>query len=250
MDITRDTINKIEELVKENSEIKTVEINGKTFTSNEKLMEIREPIYRINNSYRFNNILSLFTYLSELKTHVLMKDRKVLITIDSCKQITAKTLPDEYGSSEVIAVVNPELPSITFNRYLSLEEFIIQLQTKFVKSDNQEKLLSLVSRFQKNTEVITEDDGITQRIVVSEGAGLQATNQVPPIVKLIAYRTFREIEQPATMYLLRVDKDGEFALFEADGGAWEFDAQNNLRGYLLSILSTHFKDLIDFVVIL
>lgn len=250
MDITRDTINKIEELVNKNSEINTKEINGRIFTSNENLSEIREPVYRIDDYYEFNNISSLFKYLSEIKNHVLMKGKKVLISVDNCRQITAKTLPDEHGQSERIAIVKPKLPSITFNCYLSLEEFIIQLQTKFVKNENQDNLLSLVSRFQRNTEVKTEDDGITQRIVVSEGAGLQATNQVPPIVRLIAYRTFREIEQPDTMYLLRVAKDGAFALFEADGGAWEFDAQNNLRCYLEYELENDYPYLEDFVVIL
>lgn len=49
------------------------------------------------------------------------------------------------------------------------------------------------------------------------------------------FRTFIEIEQPESEFLLRAKKgyEGiEFALFEADGGAWKKEAIDNIAAYL------------------
>ena len=46
------------------------------------------------------------------------------------------------------------------------------------------------------------------------------------------YRTFLEVEQPASDFLLRLDKGGRPALYEADGGAWKLEAKRNIAAYL------------------
>lgn len=43
---------------------------------------------------------------------------------------------------------------------------------------------------------------------------------------------FLEVEQPASDFLLRLDKDGRPALYEADGGAWKLEAKRNIAAYL------------------
>jgi hypothetical protein len=58
-------------------------------------------------------------------------------------------------------------------------------------------------------------------------------------VELRPYRTFREIEQPASKFVLRVKRGGEgqkpgCALFEADGGFWKLEAIENIRKYIAS----------------
>jgi hypothetical protein len=60
-------------------------------------------------------------------------------------------------------------------------------------------------------------------------------------VKLAPYRTFREIAQPASLFVLRLqtsrhgDKP-ECALFEADGGQWKLEAIQALATYLRTAL--------------
>mgnify|MGYP003258251653 FL=1 len=51
------------------------------------------------------------------------------------------------------------------------------------------------------------------------------------------YRTFLEVKQPASDFLLRIDKDGHPALYEADGGAWKLEAKRNIAGYLSAQLA-------------
>ncbi len=38
--------------------------------------------------------------------------------------------------------------------------------------------------------------------------------------------------QPASDFLLRLDKEGRPALYEADGGAWKLEAKRNIAAYL------------------
>lgn len=55
--------------------------------------------------------------------------------------------------------------------------------------------------------------------------------------KLQPYRTFLEVEQPASDFLLRLDKEGRPALYEADGGAWKLEAKRNIAAYLCEQLA-------------
>lgn len=59
------------------------------------------------------------------------------------------------------------------------------------------------------------------------------------ICKLI--RTFLEVEQPESEFLLRVDPDEGIGFFEADGGIWKLEAKKNIADYFLKNMG----DLID-----
>lgn len=58
--------------------------------------------------------------------------------------------------------------------------------------------------------------------------------KVPNPVKLRPYRTFHEVEQPASDFIFRMKSERGIscALFEADGGAWENAAMANIKNYL------------------
>ena len=60
---------------------------------------------------------------------------------------------------------------------------------------------------------------------------------VPNPVELMPYRTFREVTQPTSTFILRLKpgRDGALptcALFEADGGAWKLRAIQSIAAYL------------------
>lgn len=230
MDLTRETITKIEELTKKATAAEVIEVEGRKFTT-KSLTEIEPVKYRIGCCRSFDDLTSLVDYINTIHTHETLKNVKLLV---NCKynSVEVYTEPDIEGTSRTLADASPLLPNITFDRYLGLEEFLIQLLTKFVQTDNVTKLTQLLSRFQSNQTVETIDDGITQKITVSQGQGLNEKVNLNPIVKLQAYRTFREIPQEEVLYLLRVNKSGDIALFEADGGAWKFESQNKVRDYM------------------
>ena len=58
---------------------------------------------------------------------------------------------------------------------------------------------------------------------------------LPNPVTLRPFRTFTEVEQPASSFVFRAkQKDGgmEFMLVEADGGAWRGEAMRNIKEYM------------------
>lgn len=141
-----------------------------------------------------------------------------------------------HGTIKEIAVAKPILPKIKFDYWMSMEEFIIQLQTCFVHTENQEKLISLVSHFNSSTEAKITDDGLGQNVTIKSKSGLNSICAINPIVKLQPYLTYYETEQPETMFLVRVRDGGELRIIEADGGSWKQIARKRVSDYLNSEL--------------
>ena len=125
-----------------------------------------------------------------------------------------------------------DVPSISVNQYMSQEHAVIELQSLYAVTEDRDYLLALLSRIDVNQGVSSVDNGISQEVSVRTGAVLKEQQTVQPIVHLQPYRTFLEVEQPASDFLLRLDKDGHPALYEADGGAWKLEAKRNIAAYL------------------
>ena len=51
------------------------------------------------------------------------------------------------------------------------------------------------------------------------------------------FRTFQEVEQPESEFLLRMDEEGNIGLFEADGGMWKLTARQTIKAFLEANLS-------------
>lgn len=125
-----------------------------------------------------------------------------------------------------------DVPSITVNQSISQERAIVELQSLYAVTPDRDYLLELLSRIDVNQGVSTVDNGVSQEVSVRTGAVLKEQQTVKPIVHLQPYRTFLEVEQPASDFLLRLDKEGRPALYEADGGAWKLEAKRNIAAYL------------------
>ena len=84
----------------------------------------------------------------------------------------------------------------------------------------------------KDSGVTTKDNGVSQTVEVKAGVSLKQNVEINPRVKLQPFRTFLEVAQPESEYLLRVDETGRIGLFEADGGVWKLEAMQNVKEYL------------------
>lgn len=125
-----------------------------------------------------------------------------------------------------------DAPGITVNQEMSQEQAIVELQSLYAVTPDRDYLLALLSRIDVNQGVSTVDNGVSQEVSVRTGAVLKEQQTVKPIVHLQPYRTFLEVEQPASDFLLRLSKSGYPALHEADGGAWRLEAKRNIAAYL------------------
>ncbi len=123
-----------------------------------------------------------------------------------------------------------------------LEELIIRLRAQCADTEGRKKLLDLLSSVSMDDSVSTMDNGVTQRVMTHSGVSLKTAVDVEPYVCLQPYRTFLEVDQPESEFLLRVSADGKVGLFEADGGAWKLEAKRRIRNWLADALDAEIED--------
>ena len=128
-------------------------------------------------------------------------------------------------------------------KFMPLEDFIVGLQVRFADADERKRILALLSNVKHETVKTALDDGVTQVVQARAGVALVSDVAVPNPVLLCAYRTFRDVVQPSSLFVVRVQagKVGglpEVGLFEADGGAWQLQAVARVREWLVAALPT------------
>lgn len=136
-----------------------------------------------------------------------------------------------------------QLPVHDFGHFITLENMIIALRSKYVRTASLDEHIQLVGSIFEESSVVTSDDGISQNVAVRKGVALKANKTINPIVRLTPFRTFSDVEQPASDFLFRIKEGGTAALFEADGGAWENEARRNIAMFLRTELE-ELKDII------
>ena len=125
-----------------------------------------------------------------------------------------------------------DVPQVTIGREMSQQQAIIQLQSVYGATSDRDYLLDMISRMSVNDGVTSDDNGVTQTVTARQGVALKESMPVRPIVQLQPYRTFLEVKQPVSEFLLRVGKDGSIALYEADGGVWRLEAKHLIADWL------------------
>ena len=121
------------------------------------------------------------------------------------------------------------------------EKAIIELRSGFAPGEGVDYLLNLLGRISRVDSVVTEDNGVSQSVEARSGIALKKMEEIRPRVKLRPFRTFLEVEQPESEFLVQLDKEGRVGLFEADGGMWKIAAKNAIVGYFNDAL----EDLVD-----
>lgn len=126
-----------------------------------------------------------------------------------------------------------------FGNYYDQEMFIIQLQAQFVNDENLQKVLKVVGNVQNETIIGSKDNGMTQTATVKQGIVKVENVELPNPINLKPKRTFPEVAQVESSYVLRMSKNNviSFALFEADGGQWEVSAIHRIKDHLESVLA-------------
>jgi hypothetical protein len=172
--------------------------------------------------------------LAEVDTivHIISESRVDLLTSE----------PDEWNRRETLArAVLPSACQFRFGNWLEPEDFVIGLLTNFVATGaDHTRLLKLVSNLASESVTIANDDGYSQQAVTRQGVVGKETEKVTPRMKLAPYRTFREVTQPTSEFVLRLrSREGRppvAALFEADGAEWRNDAISNIQKFLAAEL--------------
>lgn len=123
-----------------------------------------------------------------------------------------------------------------FNISIPLKQFIVYIQSSFVQDEVTSTILRVLGSVVQGREAEYTDDGLTQRVTARAGVTRREVVDLPNPVTLRPFRTFMDIEQPASLFVLRLNagRDGEqpsVSLTEADGGAWKNQAIASIKEF-------------------
>lgn len=159
----------------------------------------------------------------------------VFITVDSP---TSVTITDQISKNDddrfEPLVAAADTPNLIFDKFISRQEAMIMLQARFVPTDARKVLLAALGNIVADEELQQEDDGVGQRVTTQKGINRSEEKIVNPVL-LRPFRTFTEIEQPESPFIVRLhqsDDDIKVAIFEADGGAWRNTARQSIKAFL------------------
>lgn len=171
-----------------------------------------------------------------------MIDKIVSLKETKTFEIGGQTYTDGHLTRIPPHVDRPEAdaPGI-YTGFRSREVALIELRSLFIPNEGTAYLLDLLGRMTDEKSVSTNDNGVTQTVEARQGVALNALVEVKPRVLLRPFRTFLEVEQPESEFLLRVHPEEGIGFFEADGGIWKLEAKKNIADYF----NTNLADLIE-----
>ena len=208
------------------AENKTYEIDGQTY-SDHALVHIPKKY----DSPGLFELAGLDGIVKVVKTEIGRLNAPLIVRVTSPTYVDVFTTYREDMHRDRAYMARAEVPGFA-DGYCDHMETIIRLRSRFAANDGQGYLLKLLSRMNMEQDATTTDNGVTQTVTARQGISLNQLEVVKPIVKLRPYRTFLEVEQPESEFLLRIDDKGRVGLFEADGGAWKLQAKQNVLAYI------------------
>lgn len=171
----------------------------------------------------------------------LFCDDQILVQVVSYNHVRVYTALDGEMDRRYLYKCQADTPEAKTDRWLDHEAAIIQLQSMYIPNEDTAYLLNLLSSVSKDSKVTTLDNGVTQTVEARKGVALMGNVQVKPRVTLRPFRTFLEVEQPESEFILRLNDNGEINLIGADGGAWKLEAVRSIAAYF----EENLKDLVE-----
>jgi len=189
------------------------------------------------------SLTSLVTYIKEnVDRHQL--DQLMVHVESPIDVIVVSRLGSVYRDREKFIHSKYHVPSFDceFDAYYNIEDFRVWMMTNFADTSDRQAILRLIGNITDSKVATSSDDGISQAVESRIGIAKVETAMVPNPVNLIPFRTFPEVIQPVSAFILRMasgirdDELPKVALFQADGGAWKQAAMINVQIWLRSEL--------------
>ena len=236
----KEAIEKIEQLVKDSY---TVNVNGNVYSVRNLEPVLFEPKAR---PVTVATLTGFVDFINHNIDGLDLKDSYIVAVDSPCDVELSSALSPKDRRRECVlqAELDTKMQTFPFGQFMPQEEFIIKLHSLFEKKegDDFDYAARVVSKITQSDSADTEDDGISQQVTVKKGisGALKEKETIKPIVRLSPYRTFREIEQPESQFLLRINTSEctpKIALFEADGGQWRNEARLRIAEFLKDKIS-------------
>lgn len=226
----KEAIDRILEL----SEIKVLKINDRQYTTK----NVHPVLNPMQTALEVMTLQGIVDYIKLNIDDNLLNDKSLFIHVVSNGQV--KLLGDTEGNFKqrptyMTATFNN--PRFQFGIFHDVEEFIIGVQSFFVLTNQAKQLLKVVGNLKDEKVKTSQDDGFSQIAVAKTGITKVQEVIIENPIELSPYRTFPEIYQPESAFILRLrsGKDGNLpqcALFECDNGKWKIEAMERIKAWL------------------
>lgn len=214
------------------------EVEGRSFAVNSNGVEEIRPDLDIVKTIKLNSLDAL---VKMVKTEAYyFTDDILYITIPDHLTVRSFTHPFSEMRElriEPYKVQATDVPGWQEDVLMGFEEAMIALRTRFQETPDSEYALKLLSDITTGSKVTYNDNGIATSVVTQSGVALQRNTGIRPIINLRPYRTFQEVSQPESQFLIRVTERG-IKFVEADGGMWKLTARQTIKAYLEDALGT------------
>lgn len=230
----KEAIEKIYDLAEGKLKRTTEEINGKKY-SFVNLFPVLEPM---PEPFIVATLSGLIDYLKgNAKDNTDCEGYNVFVLINSPTKVSIiSSLIGDFEQRATLVIANAFPCKFQFNHFYEHESFMISFQAWFNDTPGKADVLKLVGNLQTGTIRTVADDGISQKATVRSGITRVEETTVPGIVALQPFRTFKEIKQPESSYILRLRENAnglpEVGIFDAGGDHWQFEAMCEIKAYL------------------
>ncbi|OYP08080.1 hypothetical protein C8E03_108129 [Lachnotalea glycerini] len=208
-----------------------------------------KQLHRINHNPQASSIQmgTLTSFVDYIRANIDSMSDKMIVHVESPTKVSLYSQLDAEREREYLVNVVARVPEFRFNQFIDHEEFLINLQSKFIDSGDRGLVLKFAGTVEDKSVAEYGDDGVTQKATVKNGIASKTEAIIPNPVNLAPYRTFLEVAQPLSDFVFRMKSERgiQCAIFEADGGAWKNEAMQNIKNYLRDEL----EDLDQFTVI-
>lgn len=231
-----EAINTIAGLVDSSRKIEVIEIDGQKF-ANRNIVRVPDERVAEPKPVPHSTLRSLVAYATD-DPDGLEEGTFLSVLSPTEVEITTPVL-GVLQNRKVYSGAKAGIPRHRFGTYMSLVEMSIYLRTCFVATEERDLVVGFIGGVVEEAEIETDDDGIQQRTTVRKGISMKRDGAVPGLVELHPFRTFHDVEQPSSPFVLRLENRGngvEAAVFAADGGAWEHEAMARVAAYLRDAL--------------
>ena len=228
----KDFVNRLMELAAPT----TVEVDGSVY-SNQELVHIQDkkPMPRCIDLTGLDSVCKMVRNEAD---HIGLQ---IFIQVKDYKSVSVFTSLDSDEDRLYLYKCLADTPAVTTDRFMAYEKAVIELRSLYIPNEGTKYLLQLLSSISNESKVTSSDNGVTQQVEARSGIALNSMVKIDPRVTLQPFRTFIEVEQPASEFLLRINEHGEIGFFPADGGVWKLEATRNVAAYFENEL----KDLIE-----
>lgn len=187
-----------------------------------------------------DNLASIVTFIKDaVDADLLYGDdcvQKIIHVEDARKVTLYSSVCNDGMERQKFITASWERNKFPFGQFMDAEKFIILLQTNFLETEDLNLIQQVVGNLRDERVMNYGDDGVSQSVTARTGIASVGQVRVPSPAKLRPYRTFMEVQQPESVFILRMREGGQCALFEADGSLWRAETRRRIKEYFASEL--------------